>query len=243
VTVVKCGSETAAGAVERWRERESSLPLSVTTISRPTVARLREELQRSVDVFHLAAHHDSEGVECRDGSLSPADISRIRVGPQVVVANACDSLQWAETAVDRGAVAAVGTTGPVAAEVATEVGSHLAGMLSLGWTVERATDVVRRASVPGGYVVVGDGGHQVTGSDSILPPLISVDTDTETACLQMTGPLCIGTRVWDPLSPSCRRLPGTWSRDIDDNSLQLLSESVDSPIILDGSLTWPPYGI
>lgn len=231
VVIVRCGWESAGDAAARWRERADDLAMTVTTQSNPTVDGLREILRRNVDVVHLAAHNESnEGVECADGHLPRYELRE--VGASVVVANCCDSERWARQAVTAGSSAAVGTTGPIKTRVAEREGADIAGLLSLGWCVERAVDMVRSVRDPSGWLVVGDGGVRVGQSHAPIPAWVSTSSDG--ASISHLAPGAAGYRVTD-VADCGPRLPGVAMSEIDPETL---FGRLDSPVQTDEQLVW-----
>ena len=235
VVIVRCGWQSAGGALERWQRRADDLAMTVTTQNNPTVDGLRETLRRNVDVVHLAAHNESnEGVECADGHLSRYELRE--VGANVVVANCCDSERWAQQAVSAGSSAAVGTTGPIRVESAEREGADIAGLLSLGWCVERAVDMVRSVRDPSGWIVVGDGGVRVGQSRAPTPAWVSTSSDG--ASISHLAPGAAGYRVND-VAGCGPRLPGVVTSETDPETLL---GQLDSPVQTDERLVWKLSG-
>ena len=240
VTVV--GSDhDATDVIDCWTAREDTLPLDIQTLIDPTVETLRDALTEETDLVHIAAHHDRDGIECSDGSLGRGELSTLDIGARVIMAHACGTHGWGRKAVRAGAGAVVTTTGPIPEETAQQTARDWAGLIALGWSVERATNLVRRITDPTGYVVIGDGSLRLAGSDSGTPPLVAVDTDDWTAEVDMQSPHSIGWQVFGPIKPSEWPLPGAGPRDIDPEVLDDRSDRMESPILLGGSLTWPPF--
>jgi len=228
VVVVHCGWQSPHGALERWRAREDELELDVETVSRPTVDELQATLRRNVDVIHLAAHHEpGTGVECSDGHLHAHELPS--VGATAVVANCCDSERWARKAVDSGANAAVATTGPIPVTEAERDGADLAGLLSLGWCVERGVSVLREIYDGAGWVTVGDGGTCVGQSRPSTPARVSINTTDNTTQIGYLGSDSPGYRI-NGLQGMTPRLPG--KVEYDEVKHSHLAENLDSPAIL-----------
>lgn len=240
VVVVHCGWQSPHGTLERWRAREDELALDVETVSRPTVDELQATLRRNVDVVHLAAHHEYDnGVKCSDGYLNAHELSG--VGATAVVANCCDSERWARKAVDNGADVAVATTGPIPVVEAERDGADLAGLLSLGWCVERAVGVLREIYDGAGWVAVGDGGVRVTKSESPTPPAVSVDTETEEIVASWYSSGAPGYRYIDLITTDLH-LPTSKTYELSSEARERLANDMESPIAVDSeSIEWPSY--
>ncbi len=233
VVVVRCGWESAEMAADRWRTRANELEMTVSARSDPTTEQLREILRQNVDLVHLAAHNESEeGVECADGYLSKHGLRE--VGATAVVANCCGATSWARQAVDAGAAVAAAPTSRIKTDVAESEGSDLAGLLSLGWCVERAVDMVRHAGDASGWLVVGDGGVRVGQSRSPTPARV-VEQEEEQWRISHLAAGAAGHRVND-VGDRGPRLPGAVS--VSSNRDELLSR-LDSPVSRGDELVWP----
>lgn len=236
VRVVECGGEKAGETAEQWRDTlMPSVDLSVDP--RPEVSGLREVLRSNADVVHVAGHAADDGVVCRDGSLSRADLPDA-VCPSVVVWNACSSEPLAQATVSRGAAASVGTTGPIPRNDARRDGAHYARLLAGGWCAERAARVVRRCHDPLGWVVYGDGAVRLQESSAGVPPLVVVDSDADTVTVDYSAPDSPGHWVTGLLSDS-DRLCGREAFDLSDRVLEQVAARVDSPVVRDGDLVEP----
>ncbi len=242
VVVVHCGWQSPHGTLERWRAREDELALDVETVSRPTVDELQATLRRNVDVVHLAAHHEYDnGVKCSDGYLKAHELSG--VGATAVVANCCDSERWARKAVDNGADVAVATTGPIPVVEAERDGADLAGLLSLGWCVERGVNLLRQLYNGAGWVTVGDGGMRVTGPSSSVSPTVAIDTTSEQLTINWHTPGDPGLRI-DSVFTSSPSLPQKATHSVDPDVYSRIEIDRKAPAIVDGRrLEWPPYDI
>jgi len=242
VVVVHCGWQSPHGTLERWRAREDELALDVETVSRPTVDELQATLRRNVDVVHLAAHHEYDnGVKCSDGYLKAHELSG--VGATAVVANCCDSERWARKAVDNGADVAVATTGPIPVVEAERDGADLAGLLSLGWCVERAVGVLREIYDGAGWVTVGDGATRATISDTLAPPTCLIDTASNTLSIEWFAPNSAGRRISTVMTEE-PHLTEHREHDLTGDVRESFLDHVESPALLDQeNLTWPPYNL
>jgi len=231
VVVVRCGWQSAEKAADWWRARSKGLEMTVSTRSDPTTEQLREILCQNVDLVHLAAHNErNEGIECADGYLSAHELRE--VGATAVVANCCGATEWAKRAVDAGAATAAAPTGRIETDVAESEGADLAGLLSLGWCVERAADVVRHVRDQSGWLVVGDGGTRVGQSRAPTPARV---VEREQFQISHLAPGAAGHRISD-VSDCGPRLPGAVS--VTSERDELLSR-LDSPVLDSERLVWP----
>lgn len=240
VVVVRCGWQSPHAALARWRDREQDLELEVEVVSRPTTERLQEVLTRNVDVVHLAAHHEAgSGVECSDGHLQAHELPS--VGATALVANCCDAERWARRAVERGAVAAVAPTGPIPVEEAERDGADLAGLLSLGWCVERGVSVLREIYDGAGWVVVGDGTARATVASTLAPPVVSLDTEDGSMSVDWLAPSWVGRRI-STVDQESVHLPNSNQYDFSSEAQNSIRDSDRTPIVVDQDhLEWPSY--
>ncbi len=237
-TVVECGGETAGETAQKWRETVGDDEIDLSVVSSPTVDRLQTALKSPHDVIHVAGHDSGEGVVCADGeTFDEFDVPEA-VAPSVVVWNVCGSEELARTTAERGADAAVGTLGTVFREDARRDGADLAGLLSHGWCVERAVDLLRRARDPLGWAVVGDGATRVARSPAVSPPLVVVDTDERTVSVDHRSPDSPGSAISDVLKKS-DRLGGTKTYELGEDTRAKLRDRLNSPVVIDDELRWP----
>ena len=234
VTVVRCSLlYDADNVIEQYRARESDLPLHVTEVTDPSADRLREVIAADTDLLHVVAHGHEYGVECADDDLTVGDVTEC--GAETVMLNACESYKLGERLLESGAAAVAVTTGVVPDETAATVGADWAGLMSLGWTVERALDFARSVVDPGAYIALGDGTHVVTRSDSPTPPLVTVDDGSVT--IDHISPRDAGSRVIDTLAGD-PHLPKQRTYSTDSEQVQQVDDIHDSPVRRDGELVW-----
>lgn len=237
-TVVECGGETATKTAQKWRDTVGGDEIELSVVSSPTVDRLQETLKSDRDVIHVAGHDPGEGVVCRDGeTFDRFDVPSF-VDASVVVWNVCGSEDLARVSAEQGADASIGTLGTVYRDDARRDGADLAGLLSLGWCVERAVDLLRRTSDPLGWGVVGDGATRVSRSPAVSPPLVVIDTDEQTVRVDHRAPDSPGSVISDVLTQT-DRLPGTEAYELTDDTTAKLRDRLDSPVVCDEELRWP----
>ncbi len=234
VTVVRCSPDYSDDDVlGTWSERGSELALDVTGIVSPGVERLRETIAADADLLHVIGHSDAHGVECSNGNLTVGDVSQC--GADAVMLNACESYELGERLVESGADAVAVTTGTVPDETAQTVGANWAGLVSLGWCIERALDAARSVVDPEAYLTLGDGTHVVTRAESPTPPLVTVDDESVT--IDHLAPRHAGARVIDTLA-SEPHLPARHTYSATTEQKQRVSDIHRNPVRTDGELVW-----
>lgn len=237
VCVAECGHQSAEETRKRWETAVDGLAVNVSLVSNGVDALRRALANDDTDLLHVAGHDGGNGVECLDGRVCPSDIPD-PVGPAVVVWSVCFSERFARETVAGGATAAVGTLGSVGRDDARRDAADLARLLSLGWSVERAVDVLRRTRDPLGWGVVGDGAARVGEPTPPAPPLVSVDSDSETVSVDHRGPDTPGAVVSDVIDPE-PRLAGKATYELTDGVKRRLADRLDSPAVVDEDLVYP----
>jgi hypothetical protein len=235
IVVVRCSPlYPATEVIDRYRAREEELALEVTTVGNPTVSELAGAFERETDLIHVIAHSDENGIECRNGFLGPESIDSS--GADAFMLNSCSSYSFGEKLLSKGAVAGAVTTGTIPDETAAELGPDWAGLISLGWSIERALDFARSTVDPSAYVALGDGTHVVTQSDSPTPPLVDVHEDGRIT-IDHIAPLGAGVWLQDALSETYH-LPSERTYELSEPEQQRLSDVLNSPVRKDGALHW-----
>ena len=237
-TIIECGDERGGETAQKWRETVGDGEIDLSVVSNPTVAQLRECLRDDRDVIHVAGHDPGEGIVCADGETFDRLDVPSTVGARVVVWNVCGSEALARETTEAGADASIGTLGTLYRADARDDGADLAGLLSHGWCVERAVDLLRRKRSPLGWAVVGDGATRVARSPAVSPPLVVVDTDERTVSVDHRSPDSPGSWVCDVLAQT-DRLPGTETHELTDDTTANLRDRLDSPVVIDDELCWP----
>jgi hypothetical protein len=245
VTVVRASaSYRVEGVVDEYEKREPDLPMDVNFVGSPTSERLKEIIAKKHDLLHIVGHHEAgHGLQCRDDTfLSATEIDEC--GAETFFINACGTLGFAEELVEKGAVAGVGTTRVVTDDIARSVGMKWAWLVSEGWAVERATEMVRKIHDPSGYVTLGDGTHLVRESDMSVPPEISIkeikdQTHPWQVKITHNGPRSAGGKMQDGLAEQ-RHLRGDHrTYRVTEEELISLAKKMDNPVLYDGSLVGP----
>ncbi len=236
VVVIRTSPDMDATALEKYRDRLDRLPAEVDWIGDPSADDVASTFEAGHDLVHVVGHQDDDGIRLPDDShVAPSMIDRCRA--QAFFLNSCGSIRFGRQLVERGAVAGAVTTRPVETNTAAAVGRDWSGLIALGWSIERALDVVRRRRDPDGYTVVGDGAHVVAQSDSGVPPLVRVDDEQEIV-ISYNAPRYVGRRQRDPIS-DCPYLRGQTRRyDLTDDHMARLKSALDSPILTESGLEW-----
>lgn len=153
-----------------------SLPFDVVVHRDLATSELESVLAQPADFFHFIGHIDGEGFKCHDGVLRGSDLSSVAV--DAFFLNACQSYETALSLIEHGAIAGVATVRDVVNRGAEQLGVSIARLLDLGFSMNGALDVARGESVMSSrYVVVGNGGHAVTQSESGAPNVSTIERD------------------------------------------------------------------
>ena len=229
--------------VSQYERRAEELNLSVDLRRDLTVGELARLFESRHDLVHFVGHHDETGLDCRDGSLSPATLDRSRV--QTFFLNACGSYPFGATLVRKGSVAGVATFEAVSDDDAFGAGATFAALIVLGNSVNRAVALASRQTIaPKEYIVVGDGTHRVFQSDALVPSEMrltraadggydGVAADPVSRESGMEVNHVFGDASGYQLSGS------TIHGHLSASELDELLSTRQSPVLLDGSLVWP----
>lgn len=245
--------EELSGAVEHYRRRTARLGLDVSILTDLSVAELARTFERETDLLHFVGHRNDRGFECRDGYFSVETLTTSNA--RAFFLNACNSHPAGVTLVEKGSVAGGVTTRDVIDEMAAEVGVSMARLLADGFSVAEAmTEARQNAVVSSDYLVVGDGTHVVTQSDSLASKQLSVSRPDRTVGgadaggeqftirSRLTYPRNVGAVSSDPLDGSDpdRRLFGQ-PREYDLSLHDLVDylEGLEFPLWYDGKLSAP----
>jgi len=161
---------TIADEVYGSRER---LPFVVSEHRQLTTRELRDVLETESDFLHYIGHIDKNGFECVDGQLDVTGLDTVAV--DTFLLNACSSYQQAISLIKSGAIAGIATLNPVLNSGAERIGKALARLLNLGFPLVAALHIARSKSIVGdNYVIIGDGGMNLTQSKSGTPSLCDI---------------------------------------------------------------------
>jgi len=129
---------------------------------------LYDTLQENVDFLHYVGHIDKNGFQCTDGQLGVENIDNSSV--DTFFLNACSSYKQAVGLINAGSIAGIATIKPVLNSGAERVGESIARLLNYGFPLVVALDLAKSKSIVGdNYVVIGDGGLDLTQPESGIP--------------------------------------------------------------------------
>ncbi|WP_132058850.1 hypothetical protein [Halorussus amylolyticus] len=156
-------------AAEIYGNRDD-LRTDVTCEFEVTTDRLRDLFARESDMFHFIGHIDGVGFQCSDGVLDAATLDE--TGAKTVLLNGCRSHDQGVELVKNGASAAVVSLADLWNSGAVEVGETLARLLSFGFGIGTAIEIVREyTSLGNQYVVLGDPGTIFAQCVSDMPTM------------------------------------------------------------------------
>lgn len=203
---------------------------------------LREIIASDRTLLHYIGHIDEDGFECPDGHLHVDDA--MRVGIDVAVLNACQSMDQAYRLVRNGAVSALGSLDRVHSGAATEYGLSVARCLSRGYSVNQTQYILQEGTIiANGYIVLGDGRQSIISNEGAFPHISRISQNTSDSyeltyeVLSQHTPGALSTHV---LSKDTRYIDqgstGTWHLPLD-NLLDAISHDLH-PVLIDKSLHW-----
>ena len=141
-----------------------------------SVDELQNLLQEKTDFLHYVGHIDEEGFQCTDGKLDVTNIEHVNINSFFL--NACSSYQQAIGLINAGSIAGIATVKPVLNSGAERVGKSIARLLNLGFPLVVALNLARSESIIGdNYVVIGDGGLDLTQPKSGIPSSCDINRE------------------------------------------------------------------
>jgi len=152
------------------------LEFSVDIYNQLNTNELRDILQTDADFLHYIGHIDHDGFQCVDGRLDATELNNINIDSFLL--NACSSYQQAIELIKSGSVAGIATTQPVLNSGAERIGESIARLLNLGFPLVAALEISKSESLMGNnYVIIGDGGLDVTQPESGIPSLCKLQKE------------------------------------------------------------------
>lgn len=221
------------------------LDIDYTLERRTTTARLREVIERETDYLHFIGHATPEGLECVDGQLDVAEVSRS--GARLFCLNACRSFRQGEALVERGSVGGIVTVADVTDSLAAEVGADVLALLNAGHPLGSVTGLLRsRSAVGRQYVTIGDPYASLSEASAQVPEVIRADSVDDGFELTVEGVACGGASVsklgsmayeTDRLVDYACLAPETFGPLVlDRERFVSYLAGADAPVILDGEL-------
>jgi hypothetical protein len=208
-------------------------------------AELRETFEAQSDLVHYVGHVDEAGLRCTDGALDAAEVTD---APQAVLLNACESYDQGRKLLDAGAVATVVTLSEISNLSATRVGQEFARLLSAGFRVRAAVNMLQEyVTIGDRYLSLGAGELQLVQAPSGTPYLLEVGPGSteDRYSVQIryfpTRAYHVGARTQPELSAveqphlAAGRSP-TWEVDTDALRSYVSRERV--PVDIGGQLVW-----
>ncbi|MFB6154529.1 MAG: hypothetical protein ABEJ22_01455 [Haloferacaceae archaeon] len=170
VTVV-CNEETRRDAVERaaesYRTRTDPPPLDFETAHDVTVAELRERLRSERALLLYVGPTTESGFECADGVLEVDSLDECNVTAFVLASATTPDL--GVELVERGADAGLVTLSAPRDDGVVDTGGRIADFLNAGYPFAAVVDIVDFAGEGVEYVLVGDGGLELTRREAGEP--------------------------------------------------------------------------
>lgn len=145
-----------------------ALPFDVNVHHDTSVEGLRMILEEGCEFLHYIGHTEYDGFECNDGKLDASTLDATAV--DAFLLNACNSYNQGIQLVEAGAIGGIVTLNDIINDGAVRMGESIARLLNAGFPLRASLSIAREESIQGGqYIVVGDGGMQVTQSASRTP--------------------------------------------------------------------------
>lgn len=232
------GMEAERAVADIYRRRATDLPVDVRVHERLTTDELADVFETPTDFVHYVGHCEVDGLRCRDGYLSAADLEASRA--RTFFLNACGSYREGESLVQRGSVAGAVTLKKVLNEQAATVGTAFGRLLVHGYGIERSLSLARRRIMMGkDYAVVGDGTYALTPTCGD-PAVVTVEESAtgflvECAVASARG---AGRSYTDPLTGQTGLYGQSSERTLDRADLLDLLDRYSVPVIHEGDLTW-----
>lgn len=225
--------------VEHYERRAEDLNIDVTVRENVSTSELARIFESRNDLVHFVGHHSEDGLQCRNGYLSAESVARSRT--ETFFLNACGSYPFGQALVRKGSVVGGVTFESVGDEDAFKVGSTFAGLLTLGYSINRALSVANQQAIaPKDYTIVGDATHRVMQSDTLVPPEGVVfsrrDGDYEIVRKHNSTGFA-GAEIH--LDGTLYLFGNPMLFELSENELPDRLDKYDSPVIFEGSLYWP----
>lgn len=188
ITVV-CNEATMKGEYTEgtalYGDRDE-LPFDITMHQDCSVAELHDVLRAETDFFHYIGHTTPDGFVCHDGTLETASLTT--VGLDTFLLNSCRSYEVGTQLIEAGSIGGIVTHSDIGNNDATGIGQVIARLLNRGFSLRSALTITQNHRCTGHqYIVVGDGGIEITQSESGTPFVCTITPgDTQTYTVQLT---------------------------------------------------------
>ncbi|MFB6081994.1 MAG: hypothetical protein ABEJ67_04150 [Halanaeroarchaeum sp.] len=226
-----------------YRQRDD-LPFSLDTYVEASPDDVRTVLTSGYDFLHFIGETVSGGLVAGANTVLFDDIDGIELG--VFLLDADHSFEESLWLARNGALGGIGTVGRVDPAEAVEVGQLIGILLTMGFPLRGALDILREdRSVGQQYVVVGNGSADIAQSDSSLPVLVDISTENEGYDVLFeaypSGGFRVGSTV-SPFAPDAASFigPGVCKDQLHLTGAEILDaiEVSWSPVRIDGELYW-----
>jgi hypothetical protein len=236
---------TEPDALPELVDARPDLDIDYTLERRTTTARLRQVVERETDYLHFIGHATPEGLECVDGRLDVAEVSRS--GARLFCLNACRSFRQGEALVERGSVGGIVTVTDIADSLAAEVGADVLALLDAGHPLGSVTGLLRsRSAVGRQYVTIGDPYASLSEASAEVPEVVRAETVDDGFELTIEGVACGGASPSKPggmayetdglVDDGCLA-PATFGPVVlDRERFVSYLAGTDAPVVLDGEL-------
>jgi len=222
----------------------ANLPFDVTVHRQLTTDELADVLAEPRDFLHYVGHIEPDGFRCSDGLLDVGDLDE--VGADAFFLNACKSYDQGMALIEQGAIGGIVTIRDVVDHGAVRIGRTVARLLNAGFPLKPALEIARDESVVGSlYTVAGDGGLSIVQTAGGTPILDHVSTGGEGYSVRLEffgaedglGGVCIPHI--DEFTQYHLASSSTPSVEVDREALFEYVSLEQSPIVIDGDLSWP----
>jgi hypothetical protein len=229
-------------AAEIYRRGTADLDIDVSVRKQLSRAELARVFEGTHDFVHYVGHCESDGLQCRDGTLSASELDRS--GAETFFLNACGSYHEGIELVSRGSVAGAVTFEKVLDGHAARVGTTFVRLLVNGFSIERALGLARRRIIMGtDYAVVGDGTHRLSGASSGVPlvvelaPLVAggYQVTFDASSPRVTGDVFT---MPEPLDAEPHLFGAVSTVTLTAAEAEQFVRTVDLPVIFDGDIQW-----
>lgn len=215
---------------------------SVSTRYHLTVEELLEVLQSAPDFLHYVGHVDAEGIRCADGYLDARTISNVSV--RAFLLNGCTSVEQGIALLNHGGIFGIVTTDPVDNNTATEKGRVIARLLDRGFTPGDALTVLGEVYKSDDYSILGDANHRLCTMDDTSTFFEVQRSDVRDDAVLLTETSLpndantFGSVITARITPSTAFLQGSHDAIVTRSTLETLTETGTSPLIIDDELRW-----
>lgn len=241
VAVVCNDPEMAAerDVAEVYRERLAARDAEVRVHERLATRELAAVLESDGDFVHFIGHCEVDGLVCRDGTLSAAELNGC--GAEAFFLNACGSYYEGYELVQQGARVGAVTLRTVLDEQAVSLGTTFAELLASGFAFERALSLARGEIIVGrDYAVVGDGTHRLR-PPATTPGVFTVEPaegDRYSVRYDVAPPDGAGRQYLDPFTNRRRPCGEASTATVDAERLRTILAETVLPVRYDGGLRW-----